>query len=142
MASRSFFVSVVLSALTLVSGCAGSRKYQDTIAEQRAQIQGLEEESDRLRQEIAHLKERALELETEIEARRAPRVHSDMDRERKRLRAIIERESVEPGAKPGPSLELSPDVERQRSDLEEKMRRGTEKLRRKLEEKGKEKEDE
>jgi len=112
------------------------------MAEQRTRIRGLEEENERLRQEIADLKARTLELEAELEARPGARAPSDMAREMERVRTIIEQESTEPGAKSGSYLELQPDLETDRSDLEEKMKRDTEKLRRKLEEKAKEKSEE
>ena len=136
--NRSSVVLVIFLVSVLGSGCAGARKHRNTIAEQQTRIQGLEEENERLRQEVVDLKARADELETKLEDRPVLRAPSDMVREMERLQEIIEQEVTEPGMKPGFHLEREPDLERDRSDLKEKMQLDTEKLRRKLEEKAEE----
>ena len=137
--NRSSIVLVIFLISALVFGCAGAQKHRNMVAAQQIRIQGLEEENERLRQEVSDLKARAAELETELDDRPLLRAPSDMAREMERLQKIIEQEVTEPGTKPGFRLEREPDLERDRSDLEEKMQLDTEKLRRKLEEEAEEK---
>jgi len=53
---------VVLLASVLIYGCAGARKHRNTIVEQQTRIQGLEEENERLCQEVTDLEARIVEL--------------------------------------------------------------------------------